>query len=191
MSNNPWDAQGPLAIMNSSNTSFFSEKQAATENMSKAQLDQLKKHTSKPFMVKKSSRDITAKNQEVDDFLSEISTPEINWDERKKVMDALAQIDKDREEIQMDQTFKDLLGKVQGVEKEEIEDMASRSMTEFRQSGKVNIYKPTLRTGNTPRMQTKEDGQRKPMKVVAQHGLLHQTKDEPRVKEVYPPKAKK
>lgn len=47
----------------------------------------------------------------MDDELSEISTPDIDWNERKKIMEALEQRDKDREELELDATFKELLSK--------------------------------------------------------------------------------
>ena len=43
------------------------------------------------------------------------------------------------------------MGKAQGVNNEEIESIASRSATDFRNTGELNIYKPTLK-GSTPRM---------------------------------------
>ena len=71
-------------------------------------------------------------------------------------MDALAQREKDREELELDATFKELLSKAQGVDNDDIESVASQTLTEYRQTGKVNIYKPSLKTGQTPRMETKE-----------------------------------
>lgn len=57
--------------------------------------------------------------------MSEISTPDIDWTERKKIMDALAQREKDREELDMDATFKDLISKAKGVDDDDIESVAS------------------------------------------------------------------
>ena len=83
--------------MNSSNTSFFSEKQAATDHMSQSQLEKLKKSTSKPFIIsKKHSSSNFNKRQQDEDLISEISTPDIDWNERKKVMETLDRRDKDR-----------------------------------------------------------------------------------------------
>lgn len=152
--------------MNSSNTSFFSEKQAATDHMSQSQLEKLKKSTSKPFIIsKKHSSSNFNKRQQDEDLISEISTPDIDWNERKKVMEALERRDKDRQELELEDTFKSLIGKAQGVDKQEVDDLASQSASEFRETGKINIYKPTLR-GNTPRITSKEDS-RIPKKVVA------------------------
>ena len=87
----------------------------------------------------------------MDDELSEISTPDIDWNERKKIMEALERRDKDREELELDATFKELLSKAQGVDDDDIESVASQTVSEYRQTGKVNIYKPTFKTGQTPR----------------------------------------
>ena len=65
-------------------------------------------------------------------------------------MEALASRDKDRQELELEQTFKDLMGKAEGVDNDEIESVASRSATDFRNTGKMNIYKPMLK-GATPR----------------------------------------
>ena len=40
-------------------------------------------------------------------------------------MDALAQREKDREELDMDATFKDLISKAKGVDDDDIESVAS------------------------------------------------------------------
>lgn len=83
-------------------------------------------------------------------MLSEISTPDINWKERSKIMEALESREKDRQELDLEETFQNLIGKAHGVDNEEIESIASRSATDFRNTGKMNIYKPTLK-GATPR----------------------------------------
>lgn len=85
-----------------------------------------------------------------DDLLSEISTPEINYDERSKIMDLLNKREKDRQELELEMCFDKLLGKAEGVEEQEIEKVANQSAKEFRESGKLNIYKPQLK-GMTPR----------------------------------------
>ena len=54
-------------------------------------------------------------------MLSEISTPDIDWSQRAKIMEALQQRDKDREELELEQTFENLIGKVSGDDREEIE----------------------------------------------------------------------
>ena len=82
--------------------------------------------------------------------MSEISTPEIDYSERSKIMAVLNQREADRKELELEQTFDNLLGKAQGVDNAEIESIASRSATDFRNTGKMNIYKPTLK-GQTPR----------------------------------------
>ena len=60
-----------------------------------------------------------------DDLISEISTPDIDWSERKKIMEALAQREKDREELDLDNTFKKLIDKAHGVNNDSIEESAS------------------------------------------------------------------
>ena len=142
--------------MQSSATSFYSEKA-----MTQQQEESLKKATAKPFELgRKSSSNFKKyveetgayKENKVDDeLMSEISTPDIDWTERKKIMDALARREKDREELDMDATFKELISKAKGVDNDDIESVASQTVQEYRQTGKVNIYKPTFKTGSTPR----------------------------------------
>ena len=80
--------------MGSSATSFYSEKP-----MNKQQQESLKKATAKPFDMRKSSsnfkkvEDMGSSKENMnneDDLISEISTPDIDWSERKKIMEALA-----------------------------------------------------------------------------------------------------
>ena len=75
-------------------------------------------------------------------MLSEISTPEIDYSERSKIMAVLNQREAERKELELEQCFDNLLGKAQGVDNAEIESIASRSATDFRNTGKMNIYKP-------------------------------------------------
>ena len=89
---NPWDE---VNAMGSSATSFYSEKP-----MNKQQQESLKKATAKPFDMRKSStsfkrhvEDMGSSKENLkneDDLISEISTPDIDWSERKKIMEALA-----------------------------------------------------------------------------------------------------
>lgn len=52
--------------------------------------------------------------------------------------------------MELEQTFENLIGKVSSDNREEIESVASRSATDFRNTGKMNIFKPNLK-GMTPR----------------------------------------
>lgn len=74
--------------------------------------------------------------------MSEISTPDINYSERSKIMEVLNQRDKDRQELELEQCFDQLIGKAEGVDGAEIDSIASKSATDFRNTGKMNIYKP-------------------------------------------------
>lgn len=142
--------------MGSSATSFYSEKP-----MNKQQQESLKKATAKPFDMRKSSSNFKRHVEDMgsskenlkneDDLISEISTPDIDWSERKKIMEALAQREKDREELELDKTFKQLIDKAQGVNNDSIEESASQAANEYRKTGQMNIYKPSLRT--TPRLE--------------------------------------
>ena len=105
---NPWDE---VNAMQSSATSFYSEKP-----MNKQQQESLKKATAKPFDMRKSATSFKKHVEDVgsskenmkneDDLISEISMPEIDWAERKKIENALKQREKDREELDLDSTFK-------------------------------------------------------------------------------------
>jgi len=97
-------------------------------------------------------------------MLSEISTPEIDWNSRSKIMEALNQRDRDRQELELEQTFENLIGKATGVDNDDIESIASRSATDFRNTGKMNIFKPTLK-GMTPRNTEPVPPATKPSKV--------------------------
>jgi len=51
-----------------------------------------------------------------DDLLSEISTPDINYGDRSKIMDLLNKRDKDRQELELEMCFDNLLSKADGVD---------------------------------------------------------------------------
>lgn len=57
-------------------------------------------------------------------------------------MEVLNQRDKDRQELELEQCFDQLIGKAEGVDGAEIDSIASKSATDFRNTGKMNIYKP-------------------------------------------------
>lgn len=91
--------------MNSSVTSFYSEREA---RMDQDAHDKVKKATKKPFdMTRRSTQNLKSggSGQKEDDMLSEISTPDINWKERSKIMEALENREKDRQELELEQTF--------------------------------------------------------------------------------------
>ena len=46
-----------------------------------------------------------------DDLLSEISTPDIDFNERRKLLDALSRREKDIEELELENCFNQLVGK--------------------------------------------------------------------------------
>ena len=61
------------------------------------------------MVQKKSGQNFYTTTEE--DLLSEISTPDLDVaSERRKIMEALERREKDREELELDQTFKSLLG---------------------------------------------------------------------------------
>lgn len=69
------------------------------------------------------------KEQDIDDMLSEISTPDIDYSERKKILDALEKREKFREEIDLENTMMSLTGKAMdlGIDKDGTESMSSKS----------------------------------------------------------------
>jgi hypothetical protein len=83
-------------------TSSFHSEQDAKQLMNSEQQEKLKKSTRKPFDVSKKRANLM---QEADDLLSELSTPDVNYGERSKIMDILAKRDKDREELELDNCF--------------------------------------------------------------------------------------
>lgn len=100
---NPWDAG---LTMNSSATSFYSERQAQIDD---AQHEKIKKATRKPFdLSRRSSKGLPKENKDqersqalmdADDLLSEISTPDINHSERSKIMDIVNGRDRQEQEL--------------------------------------------------------------------------------------------
>ena len=76
--------------------------------MDKDAHEKVKKATKKPFDLNRSSTQNlknkgAARNE--DDLLSEISTPDIDWKERSKILQALESREKDRQELELEQTF--------------------------------------------------------------------------------------
>ena len=78
-------------------------------------------------------------------------------------MAVLNERDAERKKLELEECFDNLLGKSYGADNAEIESLASKSATDFRNTGKMNIYKPTLK-GQTPRKVT--DGPIKPSQAV-------------------------
>jgi hypothetical protein len=74
------------------------------------------------------------KEQEIDDMISEISTPDIDYSERKKILEALEKREKFKEEIELDNCLKTLTGKALdlGLDKDEIESISSKSFSEMK-----------------------------------------------------------
>jgi len=56
-----------------------------------------------------------------DDLLSEISTPDVNYAERSKIKEMLAEREKDRQELDLENCFENLLKNADGVDAEDIE----------------------------------------------------------------------
>ena len=87
--------------MNSSATSFFSDRSVELDG---EQREKIKKATRKPFEIGRRSTQNLQKSSGAgaptqappDDLLSEISTPDINYNERSKIMEALNKREKDR-----------------------------------------------------------------------------------------------
>ena len=56
----------------------------------------------------------------------------------------------DRQELALAECFDQLMDKAEGADKQEIESIASKSATDFRNTGQMSIYKPNLKAP-TPR----------------------------------------
>ena len=85
--------------MQSSQTSFFSNNEPAVTDPE--QQEKLKRLT-KPFAVStRKSKEGFLREQDIDDMLSEISTPDINYSERKRIMEALEKREKLKEEAEL------------------------------------------------------------------------------------------
>ena len=97
---------------------------------------------------------------EVDDLMSEISLPQVDYSERQQLMDMLNRREKDREELALDQCFQELTSKTSGVSAKQMDNMANEELSVMREmrseidnesnmSGsqssfyKPNLFKPT------------------------------------------------
>lgn len=67
-------------------------------------------------------------------MLSEISTPDIDFAERKKIIEALEKREKFKEELELESCMQQLTGKAidLGIDKDEIESSASKTFTEMK-----------------------------------------------------------
>ena len=67
-------------------------------------------------------------------MLSEISTPEIDFSERKKILEVLEQREKFKEELELENYLQKLTGKAMdlGIDKHEIESNASNSYSDMK-----------------------------------------------------------
>lgn len=99
----------------------MSQSQTSFNSIDPQQQEKLKKLT-KPFAIP-NKRTNFLKEQEIDDMISEISTPDIDYSERKKILEALEKREKFKEEIELDNCLRTLTGKALdlGLDKDEIE----------------------------------------------------------------------
>lgn len=110
----------------------MSQSQTSFNSIDPQQQEKLKKLT-KPFAIS-NKRTNFLKEQEIDDMISEISTPDIDYSERKKILEALEKREKFKEEIELDNCLKTLTGKALdlGLDKDEIESISSKSFSEMK-----------------------------------------------------------
>jgi hypothetical protein len=85
-----------------------------------------------------------------DDVYEEISIPDVDFEERMKLLKQLDKRERDREELELENVFEELKKKATGVNNDELETMSNVSMQEIKDFNKeerkqVNIYKPTLK----------------------------------------------
>ena len=91
-------------------------------------------------------------------MLSEISTPDIDFSERKKILDQLEKREKLKEDIDLQNCLESLTGKPLDLNSNESDSVMSKSVSDMKQlkekPNQINIYKPnfTQKMG-TPRQQ--------------------------------------
>ena len=106
---------------------------------------------SRPFSVKSTSRpgtansqtDINQKENEYaleDDVYEEISIPDVDFEERMKLLQQLDKRERDREDLES--VYEELKNKAAITNNDDLETMTNMSMQEIREEKKVNIYKP-------------------------------------------------
>lgn len=103
----------------------------------------------KPFSVAaRKSKEGFLREQDIDDMLSEISTPEIDYSERKRIMEALDKREKLREEAELQSCLESLTGK--SMDLGDGDSVMSKSSSDLKQlkdkPNQVNIYKPNIPT---------------------------------------------
>jgi hypothetical protein len=70
------------------------------------------KKLAKPFSITaKKSKVGYLKEQDIDDMISEISTPDIDFSDRKKILDALEKHEKLKEDLDLENCLQSLTGK--------------------------------------------------------------------------------
>lgn len=105
------------------------------------------KRLAKPFSVAaRKSKEGFLREQDIDDMLSEISTPEIDFSDRKKIMEALEKREKLKEEAELQICLESLTGK--SMDLGDGESVMSKSSSDIKQlkdkSNQISIYKPNL-----------------------------------------------
>ena len=119
--------------------------------MSQEQQTRLKNLNTRPFSVKSTSRPGTASSQTdfnqkeneytlEDDVYEEISIPDVDFEERMKLMQQLDKRERDR--VELESVYEELKKKGDIKESEELETLTNMSMQEIKEEKKVNIYKP-------------------------------------------------
>lgn len=81
----------------------------------------------------------------------EISIPDVDFEERMKLLQQLDRREKEREELES--VYEELKNKADITNDDELETMTNMSMQEIKEEKKVNIYKPTLKKQGTTGMQ--------------------------------------
>lgn len=116
-------------------------------------------------------------------MLSEISTPDIDFSERKKILDALEKHEKLKEELDLENCLQSLTGKPLDLSsKHDIESMASKSVSDMKQLADkpVNIYKPNL----TQKMPTPRVGKPQQQNLFAQY-VQQEQRRQPKVQTLF------
>jgi len=81
-------------------------------------------------------------------MLSEISTPDIDFSERKKILEQLEKREKLKEDIDLENCLQSLTGKPLDLHSNDNDSVMSKSVSDMKQlkekPSSVNIYKPNL-----------------------------------------------
>lgn len=127
--------------------------------MSSEQQERLNNLTRRPFSVKSSGRPGTGQPEAAlekenytleDDVYEEISIPDVDYEERMKLLKQLDQRERDREELELESVFEELKKKAYLNNNDELETLTNVSIQEIKENKEeskrqVNIYKPTLK----------------------------------------------